>query len=210
MATGRGWGEVLMKGNKPALLGERWRRGNPEEPKWSTVDVERRCPLSQSAGKLRGAVAPHGWVGGQGATHCVGLTGGPWVNTATRRRWLGGPGSTGRPPTQNINLIRDDHACIPTLLFSVLFPGSGETGQWLLMSAIRRPFWQRRASRRQIHCCSSLSRRWNSPSFTTLLYSTSEEVLYRHLYSRLEKSILWCHNDVTSFHVVASRSDPIT
>lgn len=161
--TGRSGVRVLIKSNKNLLNWEKDGgvaiKRNRNDLWWMWDDValceRRRCPLSQSTGKLRGAGAPHGWVGGQGATHCVGLTGGPWVNTASRRR-LGGWGCSGRPPTQAINLIRDDRACIPPLFFCVLFPCSNETDQWVVMSACLVSFWPRRTSRRQTHCYSSL------------------------------------------------------
>lgn len=109
---------------------------------WTWDDValceRRRSPLSQSTGKLRRVGAPHGWVGGQGATHCVRLTGGPWVNTANS--------VAARRPRQHSEATHADHQSDkrPSRLhsnsvFNVLVPYGTETGQWVVRFYCPRP-----------------------------------------------------------------------
>lgn len=144
----------------------------------------RRCPLSQSTGKLRGAGAPHGWVGGQGATHCVGLTGGPWVNTASRRR-LGGWGCTGRPPTQAINLIREIF-----LRFVSMQQRNWSVGGDVSLADVILAKMHLNTANSLLHFLvnnlrASLSSWWNSPTFTSSACFTFQK----------EISPLWCHKD---------------
>lgn len=70
--TGTSGVRVLIKSNKPAQLGERWRRGNPEKPKWSVMDVGRRGALWKTS---LPSVTVHGQT--KGSRHTTRVSGRP-------------------------------------------------------------------------------------------------------------------------------------